>query len=255
MAGIEITRLDMTATELRGASARTTDARAARRMLALALVLEGSDRKSAATSCGMDRQTLRDRVHRHNAEGLAGLDNRKAPGARRLLSPAQQVELAQLVEAGPDPERDGVVRWRRSDLKRKLADSFGVAMPERTLGKQLARLGLVRLTARVRSTPRPMRLRQQRSNRRMRKGNPARTWLGRLASAAREECGGGHGAPVGRRASATRGPQTETGPRRGGADRLHLLQDQAAGFAGIGGPGGACRFVWGGVPPVVLISP
>jgi hypothetical protein len=35
-------------------------------MLALAMVLDGADRKSAAETCGMDRQTLRDRVHRYN---------------------------------------------------------------------------------------------------------------------------------------------------------------------------------------------
>ena len=59
MAGIAITRRDLTATELRAAAGRTKDARAARRMLAIALVLEGADRTTAAETCGMDRQTLR----------------------------------------------------------------------------------------------------------------------------------------------------------------------------------------------------
>ncbi len=57
---VEITRKDMSAGDLRAASAQTKDAKAARRMLAVALVLEGSDRKAAAETCGMDRQTLRD---------------------------------------------------------------------------------------------------------------------------------------------------------------------------------------------------
>jgi len=35
-------------------------------------VLDGLDRKMAAETCGMNRQTLRDWVHRYNAEGLAG---------------------------------------------------------------------------------------------------------------------------------------------------------------------------------------
>ena len=61
---IEITRQELTAAELRAAelraaAAKTKDSRAARRMLAIALVLEGADRTSAATTCGMDRQTLR----------------------------------------------------------------------------------------------------------------------------------------------------------------------------------------------------
>jgi DNA-binding NtrC family response regulator len=76
-----ITRTDLSAPELRRASANAKDANAARRMLAIALVLEGSDRKTAAETCGMDRQTLRDWVHRYNAEGLEGL---KPPGLDRL---------------------------------------------------------------------------------------------------------------------------------------------------------------------------
>ena len=56
---IEITRQDLTAAELRAAVGKVKDSRAARRVLAIALVLEGADRASAATSCGMDRQTLR----------------------------------------------------------------------------------------------------------------------------------------------------------------------------------------------------
>ena len=64
MAGaIAITRREMTAAELRAASVKATSARVARRMLAIALVLEGVDRKTAAETCGMDRQTLRDWVH------------------------------------------------------------------------------------------------------------------------------------------------------------------------------------------------
>ena len=86
MAGaIAITRREMTAAELRAASGRAKSARAARRMPAIALVLEGVDRKTAAETCGMDRQTLRDWVHRYNAEGLPGLANRRSPGPPRLL--------------------------------------------------------------------------------------------------------------------------------------------------------------------------
>ena len=59
MAGIEITRLDLTSSDLRKAAGKSRDAKALRRMLALALVLEGVDRTRAAESCGMDRQTLR----------------------------------------------------------------------------------------------------------------------------------------------------------------------------------------------------
>jgi transposase len=148
MSGIAIKRKDLTSAELRAASGKAKSARAARRMLAIALVLEGVDRKTAAETCGMDRQTLRDWVHRYNAEGLAGLANRRSPGPPALLSPEQKAALAARVEAGPDPRVDGVVRWRRIDLKRWIEAEFGVVMHERTVGKQLRSLGLRRLVPR-----------------------------------------------------------------------------------------------------------
>ena len=91
---IVIKRQDLTAAALRRAASREKDGSAARRMLALALVLEGQDRASAARSCGMDRQTLRDRVHRYNREGLAGLRDRHGGGGATKLNQAQRAELA-----------------------------------------------------------------------------------------------------------------------------------------------------------------
>jgi transposase len=67
---VRITRTDVSASALRMEAGRTNDAPAIRRMLAIALVLEGCRRSDAARQCGMDRQTLRDWVHRFNGEGL-----------------------------------------------------------------------------------------------------------------------------------------------------------------------------------------
>jgi transposase len=120
-------------------------------MLALALVLEGRPRAEAARLAGMDRQTLRDGVHRYNAEGLPGLrDGRAGNGPRPRLTPAQEMEVAEWVRRGPDPATDGVVRWRRADLARTIAARFGVMLAERSVGAMLARLGLRRLCARPR---------------------------------------------------------------------------------------------------------
>src|SRR5919202_1090282 len=137
---VAVTRKELGAVEPRRQAGRCRDAKAARRMLALALVLEGSSRAEAARAAAMQRQTLRDWVHRYNAEGLAGLRNRTAPGRQPSLSPAQQAELAGWVEQGPDPERDGVVRWRRTDLRERIAQNFGVQLHERTVGKLLRKL-------------------------------------------------------------------------------------------------------------------
>lgn len=145
---VEITRTELSASQLRREAGRTRDARASRRMLAIALVLEGESRRHAAESCGMDRQTLRDWVHRYNAEGLAGLVDRPLPGRAPMLGAKQMAELAGIVEKGPDPETDGIVRWRRIDLCEVALRRFGVRVAERTMGGLLRRLGFTRLSAR-----------------------------------------------------------------------------------------------------------
>src|SRR5471032_3704149 len=90
--------------------------------------------------------TLRDWVHRYNVAGLAGLRNLKSPGPGSKLTARQQAELAELVEAGPDPACHGVVRWRRVDLRDELERRFGVVLHERSVGKVLVKLGYRRLS-------------------------------------------------------------------------------------------------------------
>ena len=73
MSTIEITRQNLSIFQLRTEAARTADAKQTRRILAIAMVLDGHSRRVAAQAGGMDRQTLRDWVIRYNADGLAGL--------------------------------------------------------------------------------------------------------------------------------------------------------------------------------------
>lgn len=90
---IKITHTDMSAKDLRRAAKRTKDGRVVRRLLAIALVLDGVDRKMAVRSSGMDRQTLRDWAHRHNAEGIERLSDQNGKGAKTQLSPKQQAQF------------------------------------------------------------------------------------------------------------------------------------------------------------------
>ena len=108
---------DVSAKELRVMARESRDARQSRRLLALAAVAEGRPRWEAAALGGMDRQTLPDWVHRFNCEGPEGLLDRKLGGRRSKLTVEQKAELAEIVEAGPDLEQTGLVRWRRVDLK------------------------------------------------------------------------------------------------------------------------------------------
>ncbi len=146
--GIEVTRLELSAAELRERASRGRDGRVACRVLAIAHVLEGASRTAAASSCGMDRQTLRDWVHRYNADGIAGLSDAPRSGRPPALSDAQMEELKDLVIAGPDLANDGVVRWRCLDLRAVIEARYEVVVHERTVGKLLRRMGLTRLQAR-----------------------------------------------------------------------------------------------------------
>ena len=96
----------------------------------------------------MDRQTLRDWVHHYNAEGIAGLGERRTSGRMSPLGDMERQALAALVEAGPDPAVHGVVRWRRVDLQKVLKERLGVEVHERTVGKYLTALGYRRLSVR-----------------------------------------------------------------------------------------------------------
>ena len=150
-APIRITRDDLDPAGLRRAARRASSVAASRRMLALALVLEGTSRSEAAQAAGIDRQTLRDWVHRYNEEGLAGLTVRHGEfGPKRLLSPEQEAEVAEWVRRGPDLAEHGVVRWRRADLARAIEARFGVVLAERSISTVLRRLGFRRLVVRPR---------------------------------------------------------------------------------------------------------
>ena len=145
---IEITRFDLSASELRELATRTRDGAVVRRLLAIALILEGHSREEAARLSGMDRQTLRDWVHRYNADSVAGLSSRWGAGRPPALNEAQMEELRSLVLEGPDLERNKVVRWRCVDLRAEIATRWSVTLTKGTIGKLLRRLRMTRLQPR-----------------------------------------------------------------------------------------------------------
>ena len=147
-AAVKITRTDFTAEALRGLAAKSNDGPQVRRLLALALILEGQSRASAAELSGMERQTLRDWVYRYNDRGVAGLRSIRSGGHPASLTAAQMAELKALTIAGPDPETAKVVRWRCADLREGVVRRFSVTVTEGTIGSWLRKLGLTRLQPR-----------------------------------------------------------------------------------------------------------
>ena len=141
-------RTDFSAKELRKLAKRSKDSRQARRLLSLAAVVEGMSREEAARIGGMDRQTLRDWVHRFNRLEPDGLLDVHGGGPVAKLSAEQKITLAALVEAGPDFERDGLVRWRQVDVQRLIRTQFGVDYDARYVGKLLHQMGFSHLSPR-----------------------------------------------------------------------------------------------------------
>ncbi len=125
---VHITRLEFPAAELR---------HMARRLLVIASLLDGASRTDAARSTGMERQMLRDWVHRYNAEGVEGLRDRPRAGRKPLLDEEQLAGLGQLVDTPPDTVKDGAVRWRCADLKSQIKRRFDVEISERSVARVL----------------------------------------------------------------------------------------------------------------------
>jgi transposase len=141
-------RTDYTVGHVRRLAKRAKDAPQARRLLAIAAVLDGASRRDAARIGGMDRQTLRDWVIRFNDQGPDGLINIPSPGAPPKLNTMHRAFLARIVEEGPVPAVHGVVRWRACDLIMRLHEEFGLSVSDDTIYRALKDLGFSHVSAR-----------------------------------------------------------------------------------------------------------
>ena len=131
-----------TPAELRALARRERDGRVSSRLLALASALGGMSRDEAARAAGMDRQTLRDWVHRYNAKGVEGLRDRPRPGRPCALDEGRQAALKSLILRGPKLARDGCVAWRARDLRGLVERRFGVRYSESGVRRPLRGLDL-----------------------------------------------------------------------------------------------------------------
>jgi transposase len=131
-----------TPAQLRALARRERDGRVSARLLALADALDGMSRDEAARAAGMDRQTLRDWLHRYNAEGIAGLRDRSRPGRPCALDEGRQAALKALILKGPKLERDGCVAWRARDLRALVERRFEVRYSESGIRRLLRGLDL-----------------------------------------------------------------------------------------------------------------
>jgi transposase len=145
--GVAITRT-VDVKELRRMARAENSGRVAARMFAIANVLSGMSRELSARLAGMDRQTLRDWVHRFNEKGVEGLRDLPHTGRPRELDEESRKKLLAFVEKGPDPVKDGIVRWRRIDLKLWLEKECGISYDETSVGRILRELGFSHVSVR-----------------------------------------------------------------------------------------------------------
>ena len=143
-------RMDYDAATLRRLARTSKDGGKARRLLALATVYAGGSRSEAAAVGGVTVQSIRDWAGRFNREGPGGLIDRPKTGRKSKLNDEQRRALKEIVERGPIPSTEGVVRWRLIDLVQWLSDEFAVSLDETTVGRELKAMGFRKLTARPR---------------------------------------------------------------------------------------------------------
>ncbi len=143
-------RSDYTSEDLRRFARQSGDVDQVRRLLAVAVILDGGSRSEAAKVAGVTLQIVRDWVLRFNARGPDGLATRKAPGRASILNDEQRARLAAQVETGPIPAAHGVVRWRLCDLAQWIRDEFELSVTRHTLGRELRAMGYRKLSARPR---------------------------------------------------------------------------------------------------------
>lgn len=143
-------RSDFTADQMRSTARKTKDGPQVLRLLALAAIYDGGSRGEAARIGGVTLQIVRDWVLKFNADGPAGLIDRKAPGQPSRLDAVHRAALVGQIERGPTPAIHGVVRWRVIDLCQWLFEEYKVSVARQTLSRELRKMGYRKLSARPR---------------------------------------------------------------------------------------------------------
>lgn len=125
------------------------DADRSKRLRIVILAAKGWTAPAVAMSVGLSRRICQRWVRRYNDEGLEGLDDRRGQAHSPPLSPEQEQQVRERLEAGPLPE-DNVCTLRGVDVKRILATEFGVVRCLASIYHLLHRLGYSYLRPRPR---------------------------------------------------------------------------------------------------------
>jgi transposase len=98
------------------------------------------DRERVAATVGRSRQFVDQWVGRYRTGGIDALVPRRQPGAARRLSPEQEAQLCEMLEAGPPPE-EGLAAYNGPILRERIEQRFGKVYSLNGVYKLLHRLG------------------------------------------------------------------------------------------------------------------
>ena len=119
----------------------------AKRLRTVLLAKQGFTAPEIATCTGFSRRMVQKWVERYNAEGLAGLETKPGRGRKPPLTPEQEEQLQQRLDAGPLPD-DGVCTLRGQDVRRILESEYGQLRSLSAVYGLLHRLGYSSLVPR-----------------------------------------------------------------------------------------------------------
>jgi transposase len=121
----------------------------AKRLRIIILGIEGWTAPAVAMAVGLTRRICQRWVRRYNADGLAGLDDRRGREPRLPLTPQQQEQVRRRLDAGPTAQ-DEVCSLRGKDVQRILAQEFHLLRSLAGVYHLLHRLGYSYLRPRPR---------------------------------------------------------------------------------------------------------
>ncbi len=138
---------ELTAMELRRRIRKESDPRVRQRLLGIWHMRCGKRVPEAAEAIGLAPTKLRKWVHRCNAQGIDGLRDQPRSGQPTRLPRALEPALQKRIRQGPT-ERDGLVRFRATEVQRILRDEFDAAYSMGGVYFLLHRLGFSHLSPR-----------------------------------------------------------------------------------------------------------
>ena len=125
------------------------DAGQSKRLRIVILAMEGWTAPAVAMAVGLSRRACQEWVYRFNEQGLAGLEDQRGRQPTSPLTPDQEQQIRQRIDAGPTVE-DGVCSLRGADVKRFLQQEFGLVRSLAAVYHLLHELGYSHLRPRPR---------------------------------------------------------------------------------------------------------